>query len=96
MQVSATLLASSAQQPTGAVANGHAGSTGGTPGLLQTLSELLDPDSLAEPSPELIDAALDAVSRLGATPGGAEQYFTGTHGLPGHVATLALGRAGEM
>lgn len=95
LQVSATLLASSAQQPAGAVANGHAGSTGGLPALLQTLSELLDPDSLAEPSTELVDAALDAVSRLGATPGGAELFFTDAHGLPSHVATLALGRAGE-
>ncbi len=94
MQVSAMLLASSAQQPPGTVANGHAGSTGGPPALLQTLSELLDPDSRAEPSTDLIDAALDAVSRLGATPGGAELFFTGTHGIPSHVATLALGRAG--
>ncbi len=95
VQVSATLLASSAQQPAGAVANGHADSTGGLPPLLQTLSEMLDPDSLAEPSTELIDAALDAVSRLGATPVGGEVFFTDTHGIPSHVATLALGRAGE-
>ncbi|BDA48137.1 hypothetical protein COCOBI_11-3960 [Coccomyxa sp. Obi] len=94
LKVSATLLASSAQQPAGTVANGHARSAGGPPALLQTLSELLDPDSLAEPSTELVDAALDAVSRLGATPGGAELFFTEAHGISSYVATLALARAG--
>ncbi|EIE27217.1 ARM repeat-containing protein [Coccomyxa subellipsoidea C-169] len=92
--VSATLLASSAQQPTGAVANGHAGADAGPPPLLQSLAELLDPDSLAEPSADLVEAALDAVSRLGASPSGAELFFADAHGLPAHVATLALGRAG--
>lgn len=95
-QVSATLLALSAQQPTGGVANGHAGSVGGPFALLQSLAELLDPDSLAEPSADLVEAALNAVSRLGASTYGAELFFADAHGLPGHVATLALGRAGEL
>ncbi|KAK9907508.1 hypothetical protein WJX75_004974 [Coccomyxa subellipsoidea] len=94
LKVSATLLALSAQQPTGGVANGHAGSVGGPFALLQSLAELLDPDSLAEPSADLVEAALNAVSRLGASTYGAELFFADAHGLPGHVATLALGRAG--
>ncbi len=88
-------MASSAQQPTGAVANGHAGADAGPPPLLQSLAELLDPDSFAEPSADLVEAALDAVSRLGASPSGAELFFADAHGLPAHVATLALGRAGD-
>ncbi len=94
MQVSATLLAassSSGADPASALANGRAGAHQ-PPALLETLRELLDPDSHATVSPELTEAALDAVARLGSTVGGAELFFTGQHALAEIVATLALGR----
>lgn len=96
--MSATLLAATAASeetdlPASTLANGHHG-VGRTPSLLQTLQELLDPDSHAEVSFDLTEAALDAVGRLGSTAAGADLFYSKQH-LAESVAALALGRTSE-
>lgn len=101
LQVSATLLAASLQpaaasagHPNGLHINGHAAHAEQQPALLRALKGNIDPASTREVGPDVLEASLEAVGRLGASAGGAELLLAERSGAAADVAALALGRTG--